>query len=469
MKILFYFIINKFPKEFNKIAVILIFLVFIFAKTAYSETNQHPIFKTTIINKQNHSNSKLRVPMACDEDLTGHITRHNTEGHIIEEYAQIMQEIVYRLKLFQQYPVPLSDLGKKHVEKIKDLQTKFIRSLSSEGEIAVLSKLKSYLENLRNPPFEWFESYFKRLNEFGSFSPTPAKYLGIIVHHIGVYKSDGWKICVTWGCSNQCDFCYVPAPRQVEYIPWPWLCEIVKVYEDIENGDSPPFESIGVLSDPLVDYFDPIYNKDFADVVGLFKLEEWNLMGTGGFKRGSIGERAAIKIRDQYPNIVIRLSISIARPRAREIGIDNYIEELKWVYSILKNEDAPPLTMLAPDSYVAYDLHPGDNTRNIEEIVSRIVGDKHPFFAPLYPLGRLPSALSKYNYVSEKIKRDNPNKRQHLILPRGVGIRDHNGQVTMNIRCPSAEKSGEGDILNSLEMDPIMGNVLKINIPARED
>ncbi len=169
-------------------------------------------------------------------------------------------------------------------------------------------------------------------------------------------------INVTQGCSVGCDFCAMAASKSVRVMPWPWVVEIANRVWSLETEETHNIPWVGGIktiqqkrhtinslffdSDPLKDYYDAAFDKDFFDVYTLFNP---TFISTAGFEMGSIGERAAQKLRnyfdERWPSFDgIRVSFSLESRWARELGDKAYISHMKNVFQVLQPNEITILT-----------------------------------------------------------------------------------------------------------------------------
>jgi hypothetical protein len=196
--------------------------------------------------------------------------------------------------------------------------------VSPGGDIAEREKL---LVQFKNPPFDWFVSYFQGIDDadlLRMFDRT---------HAVNVNK----------GCSVQCDCCYANADKKVRYMAWPYMVEIAARLR--RAGITPTVHYYD--SDPLRDYYDPVYKKNYADIVNLF---EPIVVTTAGFDIGSVGEAAARQIKKEHPYLPFRVSIKIETHWYRTIGKEAYIKAMKNVIGILRPNEISLLFYATEDA-----------------------------------------------------------------------------------------------------------------------
>ena len=167
---------------------------------------------------------------------------------------------------------------------------------------------------------------------------------------------------VCQGCSVGCDFCAMAASSKVRVMPWPWVVEIAnKIWSFSDAGlhsypwaggrkaITEPKNYVSCLfydSDPLRDYYDAEFDKDFADVYSLFNP---TYVSTAGFEMDTIGERAAAKLfrytRAQLKTRKgIRVSFTLESQWAQSIDRDDLVRHMKNVFSILQPDEITILT-----------------------------------------------------------------------------------------------------------------------------
>ncbi|MDD5238203.1 MAG: SAM-dependent methyltransferase, partial [Candidatus Omnitrophica bacterium] len=224
-----------------------------------------------------------------------------------------------KLNLIQNYPAPLTNKGKKAVDKItRYLQQRFV----------VISRLRKYFAVLRQPPSDWFESYFAGMDKEG-----------IMSHARDLRKSI--QIDLTNFCPIQCRYCLRPCPATGKFMPWPWVAEVINVLWEysIECGESErdyyllPWEGI-LMHDPLRDYRDPLYEKDYGDVAELWnstthRMGRIDYVSTSGWEIGSSAEEALEKMVFKAYRPTVCFHITTESAWFERLGRPEYIRHMR--------------------------------------------------------------------------------------------------------------------------------------------
>ncbi|MDD4940117.1 MAG: hypothetical protein PHI60_08200 [Candidatus Omnitrophica bacterium] len=260
------------------------------------------------------------------------------ETDLVAGLPDQMDAIRKRIALIEGYAAPLSASGRSTLDEIK---RKAAGKMSAEEQEKVLA-------TLNNPPFAWFETYFERIEK--------EKALKMVLK-----SKSPLEMIVTKGCSVQCDYCIraSEALKGPYYMPWPWIKELIgfngELKSLIEKKTQDAFsyrdEEAKIIrtwfdNDPLRDYYDPLYDKDYADIIlEIIKngsiSQDGFYIPTSGWEIGSIGERAMrklIDIRSENPHILflIKFNISTEKEWSRKLGRDEYIRHMKAAYALAR-------------------------------------------------------------------------------------------------------------------------------------
>ncbi|MDD5439544.1 MAG: 4-alpha-glucanotransferase, partial [Candidatus Omnitrophica bacterium] len=208
-----------------------------------------------------------------------------------------------RLEAFDNYIAPLSSQGKAVLDRSREV-------LSSDRSDNTV--LEQELQILHHPDEAWFVRCFDDL------TPEQRGYLAKL--HV---------VNLTWGCSVQWDYCFANAPPgHIHIMPWTWLTELKKT--GLYNG---PVLHGFIFSDPIRDYYDPIFDKTAADAVELFPA--YGTRTTNGFAPGSVGERAVREILARKPDEEITLCVHVISGWFRRIGPEKYIAYMKHARDVI--------------------------------------------------------------------------------------------------------------------------------------
>ncbi|MDP3142841.1 MAG: ATP-binding protein, partial [Candidatus Omnitrophota bacterium] len=238
----------------------------------------------------------------------------NKSSSPVAAVDNLKTKIRARLELIRVYPCPLSAKGKKEIAEMEE-------ALKKENRAAPLRRI---LKTLKAPPSYWLRSYFEGMTEEQIFRFFAE--LKLVVN-----------ICQ--GCSIYCDICLVDAPSLLRIMPWPWIVEIAQKREElIRRGYMLKDMMIYFSSDPLKDYFDPLYKKDCYDVLKLFPGA--NCLITAGIEKGSFSEKAAAKIaadKKLLKRLDITVSFVTASAWIKKIGVARYVKNMRRLMEIFGN------------------------------------------------------------------------------------------------------------------------------------
>jgi len=210
--------------------------------------------------------------------------------------AELRQQLERRLQDFDGYLAPLSEKGKSVIEEAKDILS------TAKPTIASLERI---VDRLEHPETTWFEPMIGEWQD----------------EHLQMLR-ETTRVNATFGCSHVCDFCSANAPPIVSVAPYPWLLEIRQNSERIGKKS---FELMD-LSDPLRDYYDPVFRRHFGHVNDLFPNP---YVRTRGVFRDSPSEQAALFIKEHFPETKFHVSIDIVNKLYRVMGKEGFIEFLR--------------------------------------------------------------------------------------------------------------------------------------------
>jgi hypothetical protein len=221
-----------------------------------------------------------------------------------------------RIALLDNYSCPLSEKGKNAILAIK-------AALEKQDTRHIV--LKHFLHDLKNPPYDWFRQYSEGINGPGQIWSL---FTAVLERNLVVN--------VTQDCSIRCDFCHLEADDFVRRMPWPWVVEIAEAVNKLRAGQFILYLWLYFNSDPLMDYYDPVYDKNFYDVVSLFT--GYFQVFTSGVELGTPSARAARKFaRDERFSAEskkghnpVRLSLVTDSKWVRRIGDKAYVKNIAW-------------------------------------------------------------------------------------------------------------------------------------------
>lgn len=239
--------------------------------------------------------------------------------------------LLARLEAFKSYMAPLSEKGIAMLAKAHAVERK---------EEATEDEIREALKLLYNPEAEWFKPCFDR----------PTRKEKALIKNCSI-------INFTWGCSMQCDYCFANAPK-VSIMPWPWIKEISGLLDKSYNGI--------IMSDPLRDYYDPIFDRTFADICDICSIP---FIPTSGFEPGSFGERAAREIHARHPEMKAVFCVNVVSGWIRRVGKDRYVECMKYGSGIFGDEA----------DFITYGTMRKDEKVNSLEVIEQITGEKDQF------------------------------------------------------------------------------------------
>ena len=151
----------------------------------------------------------------------------------------------------------------------------------------------------------------------------------------------------TKGCINGCQYCGRDSSLHVVNMPWPQIKEIVAAF--VKNRDRlqdlpPRFNWFD--SDPLRDYYDPVHDKNYGDILELLIENDVlsnGVIHTSGWDLGSSGETARrslkkISMLNEKYNLKIRVvfHINTESTRFMRLGKDQYTKNMKEAYTLAK-------------------------------------------------------------------------------------------------------------------------------------
>lgn len=308
--------------------------------TAISETARLKYIGIEKDNPQLHYGWHVRIRQKCQANLR--LCEKNYKSQ--KETLDRMNLDIYNAFVFlvRDYHCPLIP---EAIDALKDRLMYYSQLRETEGSYSIAERnrilekneiilhcRKALLGQLKAPPNDWFISYFHGLPEVKIIE---------LLRFMSNYRSIGngqyfsGIINMTKGCSVMCDWCYADAHLfkfwdSWSWFAWPYLEEIADLIKQLGlRGPMIHFFD----SDPLRDYYDPLYNKNYADVVSILQPA---YITTAGFEIGSEGERAARRIKKEYPHIPIWVTITIESAWARKLGKENYIKTMRNVIDILK-------------------------------------------------------------------------------------------------------------------------------------
>lgn len=210
--------------------------------------------------------------------------------------AELRLQLETRLADFEGYQAPLSREGLLVIDDARGI----LATADSSG-----SSLERMIDRLEHPETTWFEPMI------GEWNDGHLEMLG---------KTSA--INATFGCSYVCDFCGANAPPKVTVAPWPWLLEVR------QNSDRVGKKGFSLMdfSDPLRDYYDPVFRRHYGHVNELFPE---SFIFTRGVFRDSPGEQAVLFIKERTPNTEFHISIGIVNLLYRMMGREGFTEFLR--------------------------------------------------------------------------------------------------------------------------------------------
>ncbi|TBR15171.1 hypothetical protein EPO66_06175, partial [bacterium] len=241
------------------------------------------------------------------------------------------EEIKERISLIENYPAGLTKEGKAAIDGIR-------RKVL--GNKALPKDLHNTGIALESPAFNWFKPYLIKAEKEKLFP-------------VFFEKGTPLSVSATTGCSNQCDYCLWDANAKVSYMPWPWVLETVSLFNEyrdwaVRTDRLSRFDldmirlGLWLNNDPLKDYFDPLYNKDYVDILANI-LEKTDqrvfFINTSGWQEGSVAEKAVLKISglmQQYPQAVffLRFHVNTESRRFRLLGYQEYTRQINAAYKL---------------------------------------------------------------------------------------------------------------------------------------
>lgn len=297
--------------------------------------------------------------------------------------------------------------------------------LTAKGRTALNQMREATAAKLERPPQAWFQRYLLNLDQ--------VKFNALLERFPNLSEI---SVNVTWGCSGGCVYCHIPEPARVESMPWPWVKELAAKNFD---GRRPTVNAGTLLGDPLRDYYDPLFDKDFGDVDRLFTPFA---IVTAGFEIGSIGERAARKIVARR-QVVARFTITVASQFYKRLGYEEYIRHMRSAFSIF------------PTAYFVVNgiKEKGDET-SVKEIARRVTGSTKDI--PIYnvgPVGRLVNLQrrARFDHIDEFSSRAYGPNELLLFQPSGrlVYRQAREGGVSANTFITKYDPEAGQVILNT--------------------
>ncbi|MFH1826037.1 MAG: hypothetical protein ABH823_01940 [bacterium] len=330
--------------------------------------------------------------------------------------------ITNRIASIRNYSAPLSAKGER---AISDIGARI-------GQARDLGERQ--LAEIAAPPFDWFEPYLKGVSQealVGIIQAFPTQMQQVSVN-------------VVWGCEIlHCDFCHVPMPKRAKSMPWPWFNELKQSLSGLAQNVTVNEGSL--LSDPLREFYDALYDKDFGDVDELLELD---FLSTAGFEEGSIGERAAKKIVERRPNVSVRFSFSAANTMFRRLGYEEYVRQMRLAYFTFPGRHHCVLALQRIGEYV-----------DLDSLEREIAGGEIPdsIFLPLYARGMLRGKgyRSRFTGVSDSLGSTGPTQNL-MFQPTGeIVYRYHlpDGRAR-NVPLTQYDKN-EGQILLPSLLEPV--------------
>ncbi|MFH1867972.1 MAG: hypothetical protein ABH843_03275 [Candidatus Omnitrophota bacterium] len=209
-----------------------------------------------------------------------------------------------RVEQYENYIAPLSKKGRYVLHK-----TGGVLGLENPSNKAIREALKI----LFKPKRSWFVKCFD----------NPTKEEMALLQKAGIE--------FTWGCANQCDYCFVNQPAKTWSIPWLWAIEL-REYKQAKKSR----RIASIHADPLRDYYDPIFDKTSADLAVLYNLGQFD---TTGFEPGSVGERAVREMKERNLNVRYGLCINVVNTWIRNVGQEKYIRYMQYTKELLGNDN----------------------------------------------------------------------------------------------------------------------------------
>jgi hypothetical protein len=162
------------------------------------------------------------------------------------------------------------------------------------------------------------------------------------------------NVYVTEGCSRQCHYCFRDTGPLVSFMPWPWILELLDAFAaraaEIREKAHPNFRK-GLLArvfgwadnDPIRDYHDPVYGKNFADICeAVFDRtgERSFFISTSGWETGSVGEAAALRlmemVRSRGFEVRYQLHLNTESMWFDDLGRERYVEQMREVFRLAR-------------------------------------------------------------------------------------------------------------------------------------
>lgn len=230
--------------------------------------------------------------------------------HASEEVMPKLRKIILlyllkaRVEQYENYIAPLSEKGRYILQKAGG-----VLGLENPSNKAI----KEALKTLYKPKRSWFVKCFE----------SPTKKETALLKKV-IYE-------FSWGCTTQCDYCFVNQPAKTWSMPWPWVIELTKYKSARKSGSV-----ASIHADPLREYYDPIFDKTAADLAIVYNYRKFD---TTGFEPGSVGERAAREMKDRNLNVRYGICINVVNSWIRNVGQEKYIRYMQYTRDVLGSEN----------------------------------------------------------------------------------------------------------------------------------